>query len=260
MSAKQIVVVGEGWAALGAVAVIHAHGQLTSEPTEIIWVVGTGARMIAPVATLEASSEEQVDGLVGHQVWETLARHFSVPAGDWETGSFLREFRNKAFREPVWTKAPTPESRKDVRDETLWEPERVFAPIFEGRFSLPLGDLEENLRAQVCALPGVRRIEEAPVTAIHARADGPSRVELASGESFECAKVVFADRWSSLAGVEGLPKRLAFMRGREPVGALQAIFTHKQPVTTGLRENFFAALHKEAGEEVQRHVWGYFLR
>ena len=55
----------------------------------------------------------------GVELWQRLARGFGVETGEAFSGSFLREFRNKAFREPVWTKAPTPEARKEVLKETL---------------------------------------------------------------------------------------------------------------------------------------------
>jgi hypothetical protein len=70
--------------------------------------------------------------------------------------------------------------------------------------------------------------------------------------------VIFCDRWSLLPKIQGLPKGLSFTRGRDPHGLLQATFNHKVPVGVGVQEGFFATMNREAGEEFDRHVWGYF--
>lgn len=91
-STKKTVVVGDGWAALGAV------GFLAQAGVQVYWIAGTGARVLAPLPTMEQGP--------GVLVWKELAAKLGVPCGEPETGSYLREFRNKAFREVSWTKAP----------------------------------------------------------------------------------------------------------------------------------------------------------
>jgi hypothetical protein len=109
----------------------------------------------------------------------------------------------------------------------------------------------------------LKRIEEVPVTGLKLESSEGGRekvvaVILGSGEEIECERVIYADRWKSVPEIQGLPKGLAFLRKRDPMGVLQAIFTHETPMGVGLREGFFGSIHKEAGEDMDKHVWGYF--
>ena len=235
------VVIGDGWSALGAAAFLAKSGQ------EVCWITGTGARAFAPLASMETGP--------GVGVWSQLALQFGMDLGEPETGCFLREFRNKSFRHPAWVKAPTPDARKEVRDEILWSPETRFAGVFEARFSLDLIAIEEQIRLELASFPNLTRLEGVPVIGYD-----DENVILGSGEKIACDRVIYADRWSALSGIEGLPKGLPFNRNREPLGVLQAIFTHETPIANGeVREGFYGATHKEAGDEFQRHLWGHFL-
>lgn len=249
MTEKPVVVIGNGWSALGSV------GLLAHEGRPVCWIPGTAARMLSPLPTLDATEGDR-----GAEGWRLLASSLGVDCGEIETGSFLREFRNKSFREPVWTKAPTPVDRAEVRDENLWAPERAFAPAFEGRFVATLGEIEEAIRARLvdASHPGVRRLEGVPVNGFRIHSGQVEAVILGSGAEVECSEVIYADRWSGLGALCGLPKTLAFSKGRRPVGILQALLTHEQPVARGLQEGFFGPLHREAGEQHDRSVWGYF--
>jgi hypothetical protein len=245
---QTIAVIGDGWAALGAAAWLAAEGHL------VHWLAGTGARMVPPLPSLETGA--------GVQAWRLIADHLGVEVSAPQTGLWLREFRNKAFREPAWYRSPTPEMRREVREEVLWAPETRIAPAYEARFDRPLAEVEEALREKVLALPNVKRVTGIPLQAIRTGKEGGKHVvrgiQLGSGEEIACSRVIYADRWSELGGMEGLPKAMPFLRHREPMGTLQAILSHEQPIGAGLPECFYGALHKEAGEEFQRNVWGYF--
>ncbi|OFZ55906.1 MAG: hypothetical protein A2428_05165 [Bdellovibrionales bacterium RIFOXYC1_FULL_54_43] len=251
---KAIVVVGDGWAALGAVGFLaHAH-----QP--VCWIKGSGVRMLAPLPTFEAGSH----GGAGVQAWFDLAQRLGIDCGQPDQGSYVREFRNKAFREPVWTKAPTPETRKDVLKELLWAPESRFPSVFESRFSMSAGELEEAIRKELTEdrFACIRRIEGIPVSRIQIGDHGLENLALASGEVIACDRLIYADRWTSVNEIQGLPpavqKALSSGRKREPAGILQATFTHEIPMGIGITEGFFGSLNKEPGEEIERHVWGYF--
>ncbi len=251
---KPVIVIGDGWAALAAVGYLATEGTPESR-TPIRWIAGSGAKILAPLPTLEAAQ-----GSVAAQVILTLAGRLGIEAGKSESGSYLREFRNKAFREPAWTQAPTPETRAEVRDELLWAPERRFVNLFETRFNLTLGELEEEIRSRLTGnlFPNIRRIEGGMLAGVEAEHGHLKAITLASGERIEANRVIFADRWDLLSDIQGLPKGLAFTKRREPHGIIQATFTHETPVGLDLKEGFFAPMHKDAGEEMQRHVWGYF--
>lgn len=259
---SSVMVIGDGWAALGAVAFLAHKGA--QEGIQITWVAGSGTRLISPLPTLEAG---QVAGanLRAAEVCKELALFYGMETGEAQSGSYLREYRNKSFREPAWTKAPTAEDRQAVMEENLWAPERRFVPCFETRFNTTLFEVETHLRNALSGdalsgenAPNIKRIEEVPVTSIEVESGKVVSVTLGSGEKIACERVIFADRWNTLSQIAGLPKGTSFARKREPMSVLQAVFAHETPVGAGLQEGFFGALHREAGEEVDKHIWGYF--
>jgi hypothetical protein len=89
-----------------------------------------------------------------------------------------------------------------------------------------------------------------------------SGVKLGSGEIVAADSVLFADRWTEIAGLVGLPKGISqselHMRGRNPVGVIQATWTHRKAIHETVLEGFFGTLHRESGETFDRHVLGYF--
>lgn len=251
---EPFVIIGDGWSALGAVGFALESGR------EVVWVAGTGARMAAPLPTLDAG-----DDWKGDLAWSQLASAFGVDAGAAQAGSYLREYRSgsKGFRKPAWSKAATPENRLSVREEELAPAERTLAPNFETRFALDVNELERQIRDRILAEDAsharrLRRLEGVPVVAIHADHRHVTSVKLGNGEEIRTQDVIYADRWSDAHSIEGLPKGIAFLRKRHPVGVLQTIFAHEPAVGAGLQEGFFGALNREAGEAQERHVWGYF--
>lgn len=243
--AKTTAVIGDGWAAMGLAGLLGASGQ------DVLWVTGTGARALPPLPF--------VDSVIGMDGWMALLSKFGITSEEPRNGHFLREFRHKSFARPAWHKSPTREDRKSVREEYLWAPENRFVPEFEARFELSIAELEDKVREKILALPNVKRVSGLPVSGFEF-ADDSAAVILGSGEKLGCQRVLFADRWNSLVGMEGLPKGHPLNRGRAPMGVLQAVFTHKQSlVSNELKEAFYGATHKDAGEEFTRSVWGYFF-
>lgn len=247
------VVIGDGWSALGATA-YHLHAG-----KDVCWISGTGARLSPPLPTL-ASGE-------GAGAWAELARAFGIDPGNEQPGSFLREFRNKAFREPPWSRAADTQSRVEVQRETLWAAERFLVAPTESRFeAMTAGELEDRLRAAVLAHPRLHRIEGIPVESFVAEEGRLTAVVLSSGARISCEGAFFADSWEDLPRVigasAGFPpaKALAFTRKREPMGALQATFQHSHRIgeEAPIPEGFYSSLHRETGEEFDRHVMGYF--
>jgi hypothetical protein len=247
---KPVVVIGDGWAALGAVGFLAAQGR------EVRWIAGTGSRMLSPLPTLEATESSRSAAWL----WQTLAEKVGVELSQPQAGSYLREFRNKAFREPQWGRSPTPELRRETQGETLAPIETAIPSLFETRFSQTLGEIEEEIRGRLAGslFPNIRRVSGVLVAGIRVEDKRIVGLSLASGEEIEADEVIFADRWAALGGIEGMPKPLSFARKRGAVGVIQATFSHETPLAIGVNEGFFAALPKESGEEFQRHAWGYF--
>ncbi len=278
-SSEAVVVVGDGWAALATVGFLVQRLAQSAGPSaedesrpssakRLIWVNGTGSRIFSALPSLEAGECAEN--------WKRLAEGFGIETGPVVTGSFVREFRNKAFREPAWTHAPTPDDRHEVIREMLWPPEQKLAPVFEARMDLSVNEIEQRVRELLTEPEGApegkksesiassswhsyfRRIEGVPVASIKIEEGRVRAVLLASGEEIVCSEVIYADRWSTLPRIQGLPKAMGFLQGREPASVLQAAFVHAHPVGADVREGFFGTLHKESGEEFERHVWGHF--
>ncbi|OFZ00500.1 MAG: hypothetical protein A2070_09625 [Bdellovibrionales bacterium GWC1_52_8] len=201
---------------------------------------------------------------MGLQGWFNLATAYNVDCGQPKTGNFLREFRNKAFREPAWTKASTPEGRIEVREEYLWAPERRIAGVFEARFEVTLPEIEDKVRAEL--LDGSRacltRIDDLPILAVSLKDGRVDSVTLGNGQILECSYLVYADRWAAIRTIQGLPvtlqQAISTSRKREPMSVIQASLTHSAPLALGVSEGFYSLMNKEAGEDTDRHVWGYF--
>ena len=243
-----VAVLGDGASALAAVSAYSLAGW------HVTWIAGGGAKVLSPLPTLN-----QGEGALA-LAW--IARRHGLIVSDPHRGSFLREFRNKSFREPAWMKMADITERAAELKEGMWVPEARFVALEEVRFGeRNLAEIELELRARVLEHAQVVRHEGMPVEGI-VRDEDHSRwsVKFGSGEKIVADRVIYADRWSKLGGLEGLPKPVPFTRGRNPAGLLQAVFRHNRPVgQAGLECGFIGALHKEAGEDSARNVIGYFF-
>jgi hypothetical protein len=245
MSLEPVVVVGDGWAALAAVGFLACSG------VEVHWIEGSGTKMTAPLSSMEWGP--------AFDLCSELGRQLEVDLGEVHQGSFIREHRNKSFRQPPWMKAPDPKTRLELRDKVLWVPETKIASILSAKFSIPLVEIEEKFRDILLntRFRNLQRVGGVPLSGFHAESDH-FRVSLANGQSIRCSQVIYADRWSLLRKIEGFPKSLKFIQKRDSMGALQAVFEHRSPVGLEVPENFYAPIHKENGEMIERNLWGYF--
>ncbi len=249
MEENQVVVVGDGWAALGAVGFLGGSG------VPVRWIAGGFPRFLAPLPSFSSGP--------GLEAWKDLVSHLGLEVGQAEEGSFLREFKNKAFREASWTKLSESEARITRMNESLWCPETRFVPSFESRFEKDPVELEEGIRQSIAKFAHVQRREGVSVKDFLIEKGHAKGVILDSGETVSGSHVFYADRAVSIGGHAGF-------RHREPFGALQILFVHEQAIgglgqnlggiltQEGLQEAFFAPVTKESGDEFQRHVFGYF--
>lgn len=255
---QTVAVQGNGWSAVLLVASLLRRSDLTA----IEWIPGNAPRL-APVTPLLAAGE-------GPAFLTALADAWGISTGDSLRGSFLREFRNKAFRESTWSAAPTPEARAQVIEESLWGPEKNWAQAFEARFAdQDLAEIEEALRAalvQDSTVEGTRlKIREGVALAKVAFGDSVA-LTLSDGAELAVDSLLFADRWSEIPRVAGFPRPLKFLQRREAVGIVQATFQHAQPIGEAVDEVFAIALPKDSRDEDgtehshDRQVWGYFSR
>jgi hypothetical protein len=241
-----VVVIGDGWSALACCRF------LTQNSVPVVWVQGSGARILPVLPSLAHGP--------GVEAWKKLAESSGVELGPEQSGCFLREFRNKAFREPLWTKAPTVEARSEVLRECLWGAEASFTGPFETRFDLLPEEIENRARTWAPAT-SPERIEGLPIIEFKIENKQVRSVVLGSGREIACSQVIYADLWSQLPKISGLPRSLPFTRRREPVGLIQATFHHEAQFESSeaISEGFFGSLHREAGEDSDRHLFGYFL-
>jgi hypothetical protein len=240
-------VVGEGWSAIGAIAT-----HLISNPqAQVLWIAGTGARLLPPIAGMGEGA--------GAEVLAELGRRMSKVWGEPERGPNVREFKNKAFQIPAWARASA-DSALDTWCDSLGESERRFVPVREVTFEKPLIEIEEEIRASLLGDPRVTRIEGVPVHGIET--NERVNVRLGDGRQFEIDSLVYADSWNALRSVEGLP-RIAGLKGLVDGFALQLVCTHREPVHAengmAVRESFFCQPMREPSEAIRRQVWGHFF-
>jgi hypothetical protein len=248
-----VLVVGDGWAAMAAVGFLATAGEEASR-RNVLWITNSGARALSPLPFVETG--------IAAEGWKALFHKLGIASDEPQAGHYLREFKHRSFSRPAWHKSPTPEMRKETITEWVWGPEARFAPVFETRFDTPFAELEEKAREKLAALPNVRTLTGVPIAAFELEApegEQPKAV-LASGEKIPFDRAIWADRWVGLGAIEGLPKGSALSRNREPMGILQAVFTHSSAIVPqAMQEAFFGGTHKDAGEEINRSVWGYFF-
>jgi hypothetical protein len=231
---------------MGAVGFLVAHG------VDVYWLVGSGARVFAPTYSLNAAE--------GAEVWRTLATTYHIPLDEPESGVFLKEFRNKAFRDPLWMKSPLLEERLWGIQEGLWEPEQRFVSPQALRFSVSVHEMDEHIRKALIhgQFQNLKRVSGVPLQGVTVENQRVSGVILGSGEKVPGRHLIYADRWGLLPGMEGLPRPLPFLRKREAVGVLQVSFRHHPGLQVGISQTFYAPMNREAGDQLERHFWGYF--
>lgn len=237
------LVVGDGEIALWKILFALSKQD---ESRRVLWVAGKGAQILPVLPSFPA-----------HPSFVRWLESFGDQFGRMQSGHFLREFRNKAFRDPSWVRSG------DSPQKHLWEPEVRFLIRDELRLDLTPLDFERWLRETVLAEqgPNLFRLEGVPVDEVVPRAK--LRVRLGTGENIEVDRLIWADSWNELRRVEGLSRLTApTLRGRDPMGVLQIQLKHRVPmgVQEGriLNEGVLIGLHRESGESFDRNLWGYF--
>lgn len=235
MAQARWLIIGDGGCALTTAAV------LAKTDAQVTWVTAQGSRVLPPVTTLSNEAA---------QFLSQICEDYGVEAGTFEPGQFVREFKNKSFREPEF-------------EAGAWGPEGVFLCAEEGTLSKDLFHIESELREKVLAEfeahpQRLKRITGNPIQEIKSENSRAISVVLGSGEELTFDHAVYADRWSALPAIQGLPKPISFLKGRDSFGTIQATFQHNIALGEDLVETFYGAQTKEAGEEIYRNVLGYF--
>lgn len=255
------LVVGEGWAAIAAAAFLASE----SDEKKIIWVTGSKSHIYAPVPALESG-----DG-VGE--WNHLVERLGIDAGEVTSGSYLREFKNKAFRFPAWLKAATPAGRLETRNVAIDPAEQRFVGVLEARFKeMSLYQIEQLVRDYLETSEKVTQVnDDSAIMKVTRTEEGKLLVQFKSGREILATRVIYADRLASLKQIEGLepvfenneapekdPIILAeWMRACLPVNALQLVFQHRTDLGEVPTEGFYTVPTREAGEKSDRRIWGY---
>lgn len=240
-----VIVIGNGAGALASA------GELARRGEKVYWFSGTGTRLFSVFPFLEFS--ESIEG------WQSFANHYGIELSEMQRGNFLREFRNKGFRAPLWTQAPTPSDRKEVMLETLWEPELSLVGRLDAGFGRSWVDIEEDLRTAVSSSENIIRKEgNYPLSISEEKGEWTASLE--DGSAIQFSRLIYADRLDRLREVKGIPKKIIDGLRKYPrYSAVQLLLKHKKPVSVGLTEGFMFELQREPGEELQRHAFGGFF-
>jgi hypothetical protein len=284
---KHTIVMGDGWSALASVGFLLKQGEwnhkLNQElgkeseqnvaTSKITWIRSVTPRVIPILPTIEVHSQDE-HSQMSVAGWLELFKLYQIDAGEPRQGYFLREYKNKNFTKPTWLRSANLEQREEVKQEYLWAPEARFLGDQQIKFQDSFYELEEKLRSAIlCEIQSkaqaktqtdnqVRVIEGNTVQGFKFSEieNEQDAVILANGESIHADHFIYADRWSQLSSLGGLPKNIAGTRGHDPVGALQCIFTHDQVLPwDGAQESYFSFCNRDAGETFDRATWGYFI-
>lgn len=244
---KSVVVVGEGLSAAVAVWGCLRKGL------PVHWVSPHAVSALPVLGTIEQG--------VGAEVALGLAEALGFDGLRLAPGNYLREFKNKSFRTPGWSREQDPVERQKVGQSQLWPGEGWLGGFNEVDLGVPFSAILERLRAELNHAEqnsSLWRRVGVPIQSFVIEQGYITGVLLASGDLLPCDQVFYADRFSPLAQIQGVPKSTAWLRRRHPIGLLQAAFTHARPWLQAAGQGFFTLIHRESGEEHDRHVWGHF--
>lgn len=228
-----IAVVGAGIAAKLA---LYRWTQ-THPNQKILWILGSGHEWEPILPQSSSASVAQLEKTLNSLGYDSI---------DWGPDWTCREYRNKAFQ-PL-----------DREVEEYWGPEQFLVERPVNGWPLETHGWLKKLSDVLRANELIDVIEGDPVASWSLTNAGVD-VVLGSGTELKLAKIIYADLWSTLAETHGLPKAsFAFTRQTDNLGVLQLELNHPERVGLGLDNSFCAPLTREAGEEHQRHVWGYF--
>ncbi len=239
------VVIGNGWAALGAVSCAIETGK------SVLWVKGSGSRCKMPIPSLQKND--------GWEIWDHNFKKWEIDTGGLEEGVFIREFKNKSFHLPAWSVNGETEKKEELLKKQLWAPEISFIGQTEVRWEKNFSELEEALRESVQSSDLVQIIEDNVVQEVMAGNQKKVKILVGPERTIETEKVIFADRlnlWSSIKGIatNGV---VPSSRSYAPVGVLQVNFEHKNRINNMPSEGVFCLPVRDKTEKVHRHIWGY---
>ncbi len=249
----QHAVVGDGFGALLAVAMLRSEG--------VLWIKGSGARLVPPLSSLGATG--------GAILLERAAARLGIDGVENpRRGCFVREFKNKALQLPPWTQVPA-EMRADAEDDLLWAPELAWVNTSDSlRYSRTLPELDEMIRARLASDPGVlqtdlplRSIELGDRIRLGIAAADAQGSEAIEPQVVEVRSVIYADRIEELRALDAkeLLKLDTVKNVRESkVSVLQWMTSHS-PGLPGAAESVCVSPPREEKEALGRRLWGSVL-
>ena len=231
--------------------------ELTKQNESIIWVSGSGTRLIPVMPYVK--SEKALGMLLSAQ--NSLdEKPYARPL---ERGIFHRVFRNKAFKFPVWKRATSIETQEESFAEMVWAPEQSFLGVQEFRMGgLTPVQIENELRARFENHAQIKKIVSTPIVEFEILESG-GKVQFADGFITVFKQFYFCD---SLNELRSLPKLAAVLkhpltglRSSSQMNALQVVFHHSAGLHQSTDVGFVFPLNRDSGETFDRDVLGYFL-
>jgi len=248
----KVAIIGDGLSAVACAAF------LARRRVDLIWIQGTGSRMVYPISSISRGD--------AFTFLNRLASEFELDVGEETQGLFIREARNKAFRNPPWAETFDPDLRQSTIDESVTSGESRLIPLFESRFEdLEIREIEDALRARVLEMPWVKRLEGIPLLKV----TGDQSYELVLGNSADPVKVdalVYCDRLLGIKAIEGMPGLISgthlheIGRKTKPCSVLQYLLKHRSPIASDMKESFCVPLQRESDEKEQKNIWGSFSK
>ena len=251
ISTAPIIVFGESSASVFLIQ------ELIKQNESIFWVNGSGVRLIPVMPYVKSEKALGILLNAKRSLDPTPKTH------ELERGVFHRVFRNKAFKLPTWVRAANKDAQEEAFRELVWKPEQTFLGTQEFRLQgITPVQIETELRKSFETHPSIRKIQNTPIVEFEVYEQG-GKVQFADGAMTEFKQFYFCD---SLSELKALPKLapvfqypLSGMKSNQMMNAIQVVFHHSGTLNQPTDIGFVIPLNRDAGEDFDRDVLGYFL-
>lgn len=243
-----VIVYGEGSSAVFTIQALLQRGE------HVVWAAGSGAKLLPVMPYVK--SELALATLQQAQL-------FLEGEASFAKGTFHRVFRNKSFKMPSWKRTADLSVQASAFEEMVSDTERTFCGLQEFKITnVQITALEQMLREKIDSNALVTKVSTAPVVELEVFEQG-GKIQFANGFITEFKQFFYCD---SFAELKSIPKLFTILKHQ--VGnvksanfqsALQVVFTHSVPLLQTLETGLMIPLTREAGENTDRHVIGYFI-
>lgn len=236
-------------------AAVFLISQLLKREEEVVWAKGTGARLmpVMPYLKSELALGAMLDS---YSVFSD-----EILAQPVEKGCFHRVFK-KGFKLPPYMRSSNVDAQLEAFNESVWKPEQLNLGTSEFRIrGVSPAMAEDFLRKVFETHPSITHLSVGPIVELEIYEHG-GEVQFASGLKTKFKQFYYCD---SIQELKHLPKlgtvmkhQMGSTKSANRMSALQVVFSHKDEMPYPQDTGFVIPMNRDAGEEFDRDVLGYF--